>query len=180
MLIFKLIFGIMLYMVTQINSLKYGYKEDSYGYLCPTFINETNIPTDNFPLPCTFKKCASKTVCKCWKMQIPCCKCWVAQKKGNVQTHMIKNMNILITANIQKNIMLFSSLIIYIDHLLIHSCLSTLVENEHRKPQSTILFRVTPSHFLQSPKVNVKQNSVEPSDIFFLNQTPQWKATQSQ
>ena len=152
MLIFKLIFGIMLYMVTQINSLKYGYKEDSYGYLCPIFINETNIPPDNFPLPCTFKKCACKTVCKCWKMQIPCCKCWVAKKKGNVQTHMIKNMTILITANIQKNVMLFSSLIIYIDHLLIHSCLSTLVENEHRKPQSTILFRVTPVIFCKALK----------------------------
>ena len=68
--------------------------------------------------------------------------------------------------------MLFSSLIIYIDHLLIHSCLSTLVENEHRKPQSNYPVSCNPSHFLQSPKVNVKQNSVEPSDIFFLNQTP--------
>ena len=36
----------------------------------------------------------------------------VAKQKGNVQTHMIKNMAILITANIWKN-MLFSSLTIY-------------------------------------------------------------------
>ena len=44
----------------------------------------------------------------------------VAKQKGNVQTHMIKNMAILITANIWKN-MLFSSLTIYkslIDALL--------------------------------------------------------------
>ena len=68
----------------------------------------------------------------------------VAKQKGNVQTHMIKNMTILITANIWKNIMLLNSLAIYIDHLLIHSCLSTPVENEHRKSQSSkILFCVT-------------------------------------
>ena len=68
----------------------------------------------------------------------------VAKEKGNVQTHMIKNMTILITANIWKNIMLLNSLTIYIDHLLIRSCLSTPVENEHRKSQSSkILFCVT-------------------------------------
>ena len=75
----------------------------------------------------------------------------VAKQKGNVQTRMIKNMTILITANICKNIMLLSLLTIYIDHLLIHSFFSNL------------------SQFLQSSKANVKQNSVEPSDIFFLN-----------
>ena len=38
----------------------------------------------------------------------------VAKQKGNAQTHMIKTMAILITANIWKNVMLFSSLAIYI------------------------------------------------------------------
>ena len=38
----------------------------------------------------------------------------VAKQKENAQTHMIKTMAILITANIWKNVMLFSSLAIYI------------------------------------------------------------------
>ena len=61
------------YANTQINPLEYGYEEDGYGYLCPIFINKTNILPDDFPVPCTCKKCARETACKCRKMQIPCC-----------------------------------------------------------------------------------------------------------
>ena len=48
------------YANTQINPLEYGYEEDGYGYLCPIFINETNILPDDF----LCKKCARETL---WK-----------------------------------------------------------------------------------------------------------------
>ena len=56
------------YANTKINPLEYGYEEDGYGYLSPIFINDTNTLPDNFPVPCTCKKCARETVCKCRKM----------------------------------------------------------------------------------------------------------------
>ena len=52
------------YANTQINPLEYGYEEDGYGYLCPIFINGTNILPDHFPGLCTCKKCARETVYK--------------------------------------------------------------------------------------------------------------------
>ena len=60
------------YANTQINPLEYGYEEDGYSYLCPIFINETNILPDDCPVPCTGKNCARETICKCRKMQVPC------------------------------------------------------------------------------------------------------------
>ena len=36
-------------------------------------------------------------------MQMPCCNIAVAKQKGNIQTHMIKYMSILLTVNIWKN-----------------------------------------------------------------------------
>ena len=50
------------YANTKINLLEYGYEENGYGYLCSIFINETNILLDDFPVPCTCKKCARETV----------------------------------------------------------------------------------------------------------------------
>ena len=100
----------------------------------------------------------------------------VAKQKGNVQTHMIKNMTILITANIWKNIMLFSSLTIYIDHLLIHSCRSTPMENEHRKPQlSEILFCVTPVIFCKALKRMLNKIQLNPVIFSFLTKRPSGK-----
>ena len=52
------------YANTQINPLEYGYEEDGYGYLCPIFINGTNILPDHFPVLCTCKKYARETVYK--------------------------------------------------------------------------------------------------------------------
>ena len=93
----------------------------------------------------------------------------VAKQKGNVQTRMIKNMTIVITANICKNIILFSLLAIYIDHLLIHSCFSTPVENEHRKPQSSkLLFCVTPVSFCKALKRMLNKIQLSPVIFFFL------------
>ena len=93
----------------------------------------------------------------------------VAKQKGNVQPHMIKNMTILITANISNNIMLFSSLTIYIDRLLIHSCLSTPMENQHRKPQSSeILFCVTPVTFCKALKRILNKIQLNPVIFSFL------------
>ena len=62
------------YANTQINPLEYGYEEDSYGYLCPIFINKTNILPDDFPVLCTCEKSAREIVSKCRKIQIPLCK----------------------------------------------------------------------------------------------------------
>ena len=74
--------------------------------------------------------------------------------------------------------MYFSSLTIYIDHLLIHTCLRTPVENEHRKPQSSeILFCVTPVIFCEAPKQMLNKIQLSPVIFPFLNQRPQWKAT---
>ena len=69
------------YANTQINLLEYRYEEDGYGYLCPICINKIYILPDDFPAPCTCKKCARETVRKCRKMQIPCCKYCGCQAK---------------------------------------------------------------------------------------------------
>ena len=100
----------------------------------------------------------------------------VAKQKGNVQTHMIKNMTFLITPNVWKNIMLFSSLTIYIDHLLIHSYLSAPVENEHRKPQSSeTLFCVTPVIFCKALKRMLNKIQLNPVIFSFLTKHPSGK-----
>ena len=104
----------------------------------------------------------------------------VAKQKGNAQTHMIKTIAILITANIWKNVMLFSSLAIYMSIIYWYT-LASIPLWSGKWTQKTPVKRnpvlYNPSHFLQNPKANVKQNPVELSDIFFLNRTPQWKAT---
>ena len=69
------------YANTQINPLEYG-----YGYSCPIFINETNIFLDDFPVPCMCKKCVRETICKCRKMQVPCCKYCGCQAKRECST----------------------------------------------------------------------------------------------
>ena len=104
----------------------------------------------------------------------------VAKQKRNVQPHMIKNMTILIAANIWNNIMLFSPLTIYIDHLLIHSCLSTPVESGHRKSQSSeILFGVTPVTFCKALKRKLNKIQLNPMIFSFLTKRPSGKADPS-
>ena len=100
----------------------------------------------------------------------------VSKQKRNVQPHMIKNMTILIAANIWNNIMLFSSLTIYIDHLLIHSCLSIPVESGHRKSQSSeILFCINPVTFCKGLKRKLNKIQLNSVMFSFLTKHPSEK-----
>ena len=120
------------------------------------------------------KQCANVGKCKFHVANIA-----VAKQKGNVQTNMIKTMAILITANIWKNVMLFSSLAIYIYRSFIDTLLPQYpcgVENEHRKTQSSeILFCVTPVIFCKTLKRMLNKIQLNSVIFSFLTERPSGK-----